>query len=96
MPFKPFRSFKSSKTGIRRRSAARRAVKRYGEQTKCRFCRMRIQSLDYKDIPTLMKLITAQGKLFSRKRSGNCTEHQHSAKRAIKYARYLALVPYVG
>jgi small subunit ribosomal protein S18 len=81
---------------IRRRTAARRVFKRYGEQTKCRFCRMKIKNLDYKDVPTLLKLITAQGKLFSRKRSGNCTRHQHSAKRAIKYARYLSLVPSVG
>ena len=92
MPFKPFKA----RFGARRRTAARRTVKRYGEQSKCRFCRMKIKNLDYKDVPTLLKLITAQGKLFSRKRSGNCTRHQHSAKRAIKYARHLALVPYVG
>lgn len=86
----------SSKSRAKKRLLARRLLRRYGEQTKCRFCRMRIKSLDYKDVATLSKLLTAQGKLFSRKRSGNCTRHQHSAKRAIKYARFLALVPYVG
>jgi small subunit ribosomal protein S18 len=44
----------------------------------------------------LKKLCTARGKLFSRKRSGNCAKHQRKVKRAIKYARYLALLPYVG
>ncbi len=80
----------------RRRGAARRTFKRFGEQTKCRFCRMKIKNLDHKDVATLSKLITAQGKLFSRKRSGNCTTHQRSAKRAIKYARFLSVIPYVG
>jgi len=89
-------AFFKSKFRPRRRGAARRTFKRFGEQTKCRFCRMKIKSLDYKDVATLMKLVTAQGKLFSRKRSGNCTKHQKSAKRAIKYARYLSLIPYVG
>jgi small subunit ribosomal protein S18 len=43
-----------------------------------------------------VKLCTNQGKLYSRKRSGNCAFHQRSAQRAIKRARFLALVPYVG
>jgi small subunit ribosomal protein S18 len=45
---------------------------------------------------TLFKLCTGQGKLYSRKRSGNCAYHQRSATNAIKRARFLALVPYVG
>ena len=38
----------------------------------------------------------AQGKLFSRKRSGNCAAFQRAVKDAIKRARYMALMPYVG
>jgi len=57
---------------------------------------MKVKHIDYKDVDTLQKLITAQGKLFSRKRSGNCAKHQRSLKRAIKRARYMALIPYVG
>ena len=45
--------------------------KRYREQTKCRFCRLKIDEVDYKDIQNLTKLTTTQNKLFSRKRSGN-------------------------
>ncbi len=44
----------------------------------------------------MQKLLTPQGKQFSRKRSGNCARHQRSANRAIKRARFLALLPYVG
>lgn len=68
---------------------------RYQEQTRCRFCRSRTDP-DYKDVQTLKKLCTARGKLFSRKRSGNCARHQRLVKRAVKYARFLALLPYVG
>ena len=65
------------------------------EQNKCRFCRDNT-TIDYKDVPTLQKLTTQQGKLFSRKRSGNCAKCQRAVRRAIKRARFMALMPYVG
>ncbi|MGR3311637.1 MAG: 30S ribosomal protein S18 [Candidatus Brocadiales bacterium] len=70
--------------------------KRYTEVRKCRFCRVGMKGLDYKDILNLQKLTSGQGKLLSRKRSGNCATHQRSAKIAIKRARFLALMPYTG
>ena len=70
--------------------------KKFIEQAKCRFCREKVAEVDYKDIGALSKMTTQQGKMFSRKRSGNCARHQRSSKRAIKYARFLALMPYVG
>ena len=75
---------------------ARRRRPRYGEQSKCRFCRLKIKGVDYKEIATLQKLTTAQGKLFSRKRSGNCSAHQRSLSEAVKRARFVALIPYTG
>ncbi len=66
------------------------------ERGGCRFCRAKIRGIDYKDTPTLQKLTTGQGKLFSRKRSGNCARHQRSLKSAIKRARYLSLMPFVA
>ncbi len=68
---------------------------RYREQTKCRFCRDKVREIDYKNIGALQKLVTQHGKMFSRKRSGNCARHQRSAQRAVKRARYLGLMPYV-
>lgn len=70
--------------------------KRFKKTSKCRFCRMGIREVDYKDIQNLSKLVTNHGKIFSRKRSGNCATHQHSVKRAIKRARFMALLPYVA
>ena len=72
----------------------RRSVGRTG--TKCRFCRARTTGVDYKDIDTLSKLTSAQGKLFSRKRSGNCAKHQRQTRRALKRARYIGLMPYIA
>ena len=76
--------------------AAKRKKPRFREQSKCRFCREKVEEIDYKDIPALQKLTTQQGKLFSRKRSGNCAKHQRSSRRAVKLARFMALMPFVG
>jgi len=78
------------------RKPRKKKKRRFREQAKCRFCRDKVQEVDYKDVGTLGKLTTNQGKIFSRKRSGNCARHQRSTKRAIKRARFLGLMPYVG
>ena len=74
----------------------RKKKSRFREQNKCRFCREKVDQLDYKDVGTLQKLATEQGKLFGRKRSGNCAKHQRSTRRAIKLARFMALLPFTG
>jgi len=66
------------------------------EQTACRFCRRGVKYVDYKDIETLQKLLTNRGKIYSRKRSGNCAKCQRKAKKAIKRARYMALLPFTA
>ena len=63
-------------------------------QTQCRFCRNTIKYVDYKDTDTLSKLLTNRGKIYSRKRSGNCAGCQRKVKKAIKRARYMALLAY--
>ena len=74
---------------------ARKKKSRMHEQAKCRFCRDKVSEVDYKEVGILGKLVTQHGKLFSRKRSGNCAGHQRSTRRALKRARYLSLLPYV-
>ncbi len=69
--------------------------RKYVYTKKCRFCRMKVEEVDYKDLPNIQKLVAAQGKLLSRKRTGTCAKHQRSAKSAVKRARYMALLPYV-
>ena len=77
-------------TGNKRRSGSKR------EQTQCRFCRESTKYVDYKDIDTLQKLLTHRGKIFSRKRSGNCAKCQRKVMRAIKRARFMALLPFTN
>ncbi len=67
-----------------------------GRTTKCRFCKDKKDAVDYKDVRALQRLGTPQGKLFSSKRSGTCAAHQRQVKCAVKRARFMALLPYVG
>ena len=67
----------------------------FSRDGRCRFCRDQVTEIDYKDTETLRKLLTNQGKMFSRKRAGNCAAHQRQLKRAIKRARFMALLAYV-
>ncbi len=50
----------------------------------------------YTDIDLLSKCVGAQGQIFSRRRTGLSTKRQRVLKQAIKRARHLALLPYVG
>ena len=87
------KSYKRNTTSnVRRKKKSRNAGIR--EQTQCRFCRERVSYIDYKDTDTLSKLLTNRGKIFSRKRSGNCAKCQRKAQNAIKKARLMALLPY--
>lgn len=63
---------------------------------RCRFCRDRSGTVDYKDVPILMRFLSSQGKVFSRRRSGVCAAHQRSLMNAIKRARFVGLVQYTG
>ncbi len=75
---------------------AKKKYRKFRKDNRCRFCREKVDLVDYKDVNTLIKLCTTQGKLFSRKRSGNCSHHQRLVKISIKRARYMSLVPYIG
>jgi small subunit ribosomal protein S18 len=50
----------------------------------------------YRDVGQLRKFMSGQGKIHSRKRTGLNSIAQSKLKRAIKYARYMALLPYTG
>jgi len=76
-----------------------RKVKRYSqlsERNRCRFTRAGVKRIDYKDVVTLQKLMTVQGKILSRKRTGIAARYQRMIKTSIKRARYMALLPYTG
>ena len=80
---------------MQRRKNTKRKKTRIHEQPKCRFGGDP-SKVDYKDVATLSKLTTPQGKLFGRKRNGTNAACQRAISRAIKQARFMGLLPYVG
>ncbi len=96
-PDRPFRSRDDSREGRSEGGRSKGRFKSFAEKRRCRFCRKHGRvTIDFKDIGTLQKLCTSQGKMYSRKRSGNCAYCQRSLKVAIKRARFMALLPYVS
>ena len=62
----------------------------------CKFCKDEVDQIDYKDVINLRRFITEKGKILPNRITGNCAGHQRMVKAAIKRARYIALLPYVG
>lgn len=52
--------------------------------------------VDYKDVELLSKLTNRHGRIVSRRKSGCHAASQHAVSKAIKRARFMALMPYVG
>jgi len=60
----------------------------------CRFTAEGVTEIDYKDIATLKSYITESGKIVPSRITGTSAKYQRQLARAIKRARYLALLPY--
>ena len=58
--------------------------------------RPRPMYVDYKDIELLKKLVNRHGRIVGRRKSGCTAASQHAVTRAIKRARFMALLPYSG
>lgn len=63
---------------------------------KCRFCVEKITEIDYKDVNRLKRYITEKGKIMHSRSTGICARHQKKLANAIKRARFIAFLPYVG
>jgi small subunit ribosomal protein S18 len=62
----------------------------------CRFEKDGTYEIDYRDVATLGRYVSSQGKMSSGKRNGNTAFYQRQLQLAVKRARYLALLPFVG
>lgn len=58
--------------------------------------RPRPMYVDYKDVDLLSKLVNRHGRIVGRRKSGCTAVSQHAVSAAVKRARYMALMPYVG
>ena len=83
-----------------RAKPARRRDKRggtgSGRRKPCQHCRENIDQVDYKDVASLRKFVSEKGKIRSARITGSCRRHQRQVAIAIKRARELGLLPYVG
>ncbi|MFQ5703973.1 MAG: 30S ribosomal protein S18 [Gemmatimonadales bacterium] len=61
----------------------------------CPVCESGARFVDYKDERLLSRFTTERGKILPSRLSGMCARHQRQLSRAIKRARYLALLPYI-
>lgn len=61
----------------------------------CRFKKMGIKYVDYKDAEFLKKFVNEQGKMLPRRITGNSLKFQRKVAQAVKKARQMALMPYV-
>jgi small subunit ribosomal protein S18 len=60
----------------------------------CRFSAEGSNEIDYKDINLLKNYITETGKIVPSRITGTQTRFQRQLAKAIKHARFLALLPF--
>ena len=73
--------------------------KKFKKQPKkkvCIFCVEKGLVIDYKDVSKLKKFVTEKGKILPRRQTGTCAAHQRELALAVKRAREVALLPFVG
>lgn len=55
-----------------------------------------IKYIDYKDIEILKRFLNPNGKIMNHKRTGVTAKNQRKLAVAVKYARFLGLLPFVA
>lgn len=60
----------------------------------CRFTAEGVKEIDYKDIEMLKQYVTETGKIVPSRITGTRARYQRQLARAVKRARFLALLPY--
>lgn len=62
----------------------------------CIFCKNKNLVIDYKDVETLKRFVSPNGKISPRRVTGACAKHQRGVEQAIKNARIMALLPFIA
>ena len=55
-----------------------------------------VKHIDYKDITRLKAYVNPHSRMMGRRRTGFAAKQQRDFARAIKRARYMALLPYIS
>ncbi|MCE2436396.1 MAG: 30S ribosomal protein S18 [Pseudomonadales bacterium] len=69
-------------------------VRQYRRRRSCRFTAEGITEIDYKDLDLIKQYVTETGKIVPARIYGTRAKYQRQLARAVKRARYLALLPY--
>lgn len=96
MAYTPNRTGQNRGGGRQGGSQGGRRKKVFHRRKVCRFCADTSLIINYKDPKSLRYFITERGKIIPRRISGTCAKHQRQLSHAIKRARTIALLPYVG
>lgn len=76
-----------------RGGGARRAAERMRPR---KYTKIAVETIDYKDIGTIRRFLSDRGKIRSRRVTGLSRPHQRQLAVAVKRAREIGLLPYVG
>lgn len=68
----------------------------HSKEKHCYYCVNALKDVEYKDVQVLQKFISSYGKIAPTRRSGLCSKHQRKVAKAIKRARFMALLPYTS
>jgi small subunit ribosomal protein S18 len=82
--------------GAKGKFVRKKRQKRQEAPKPCRFTKDDVFQVDYRDISGLQRLVSSQGKIQSRRRNSVSAFYQRQVQLAVKRARFLALLPYVG
>ncbi|HST04606.1 MAG TPA: 30S ribosomal protein S18 [Chloroflexia bacterium] len=74
-----------------------RSRERYIPRRKvCSFCVDKVENIDYKDVNRLKRYLSERAKIEPRRKTGTCARHQRALSVALKRARQMALLPFIG
>ena len=59
----------------------------------CQMCAGK--SVDYKDVPIILKYINEKGRILPKRMTGACAKHQRYIAMQVKRARFMGLIPFV-
>ena len=93
---RPYGGGRSSAGGPRSGGGERRGGRFVPRPKVCQFCVDKVKKIDYKQSDMLRRFVSERGKIRPRRQTGTCARHQRHLALAIKRARHLALLPFVG
>lgn len=80
--------------GVEKEAVDQTSAKSVRSKRGCLFCQKKTNPT-YTDLNTLRRFLTDRAKIVGKERSGICSKHQRAIAKNIKYARHLALLPFV-